>query len=112
MVGSVSAKREPVPLTAIDVARAKRQSGARRVAVPVGIAPVEVVEKANTRLRTKSGARSIVIRKIGRGGPTETSGRARALKACKGKKGCEFAECVKDALGKVPPSLKVACPSV
>lgn len=106
MVGSVSAKRQPVPLNAIDVARAKRQIGARRVAVPVGVAPIEVVEKANTNLRTKSGSRSIVIRKIGRGGPAETSSRAKALKGCKGKKGSEFAACVKDALGNLPPSLK------
>jgi len=32
------------------------------------------------------------------------------LKACKGLKGCDFAECAKDAFGKLPNNLKGLCP--
>lgn len=42
--------------------------------------------------------------------PARLSPRAKALKKCKGKRGCEFAECVEKALGKVPISVQKACP--
>lgn len=43
--------------------------------------------------------------------PARLSPRAEALLKCKGKRGCNFAECVERALGKVPISVQKACPT-
>lgn len=43
--------------------------------------------------------------------PVKLSSRAKALQACKGKGGCDFAQCVEKALGTVPISVKKACPA-
>lgn len=48
----------------------------------------------------------LVLRSPTRSGPTEQSSRARDLKACKGLKGCEFAECAEKAFGKLPKHLE------
>lgn len=42
--------------------------------------------------------------------PAKLSPRAKALMGCKGKRGCDFAQCVEKALGRVPISVKKACP--
>lgn len=52
----------------------------------------------------------VAIRKVEKAGERESSGRAKKLKACKGLKGCDFAECAKDAFGKLPNNLKGLCP--
>ena len=52
----------------------------------------------------------VMIRKAGRSGDRESSGRAKKLKACKGLKGCDFAECAKNAFGKLPKNLEGLCP--
>lgn len=56
----------------------------------------------------------VAIRKVEKAGEREFereySGRAKKLKACKGLKGCDFAECAKDAFGKLPNNLKGLCP--
>jgi hypothetical protein len=57
----------------------------------------------------------VVVRKAGRSGEAAISSRARKLEACKGLKGCDFAECALDAMGKLPKNLlKVAesCPTL
>jgi hypothetical protein len=51
----------------------------------------------------------VMIRKAGRAGERESSSRAKKLKACKGLKGCDFAECAKSALGKLPKNLEGLC---
>ena len=40
------------------------------------------------------------------------SPRAKALLKCRGMTGCDFAKCVKEALGTVPRSVKKACPEL
>lgn len=42
--------------------------------------------------------------------PVRLSPKAKALQACKDLRGCSFAECVEKALGRVPVTLKIACP--
>lgn len=51
-----------------------------------------------------------VVDTLAHSDPVKLSPRAKALMACKGKKGCDFAECVEKALGRVPISVKKACP--
>lgn len=54
----------------------------------------------------------LVLRSPTRSGLREQSQRAIDLKACKGLKGCEFAECAEKAFGKLPKhleQLKVSC---
>lgn len=49
----------------------------------------------------------LVLRSPTRRGPPPEN--ARNLKACKGMKGCEFARCAENALGKLPKNLKGLC---
>lgn len=50
----------------------------------------------------------VAIRKVEKA-ERKPSERANKLKACKGLKGCDFAECAKDALGKLPKNLEGLC---
>lgn len=88
-----------VPANAMDIAYAKKGANVLRT-VPISGTGNEVLVKDSGQ---------VVVRKVGRGGPRVTSGRARALKGCKGKRGCEFATCVESALGKMPSKLKGLC---
>jgi hypothetical protein len=111
MTGKTSVRRRPLAASAVDLAMAKFEVGARRAVVPAVGSNAEIVVKHGAKGTGFAGRPQIVIRRMGRGGPTETSGRARALKGCKGKKGCEFVGCVRSALGNVPTNLAKACPS-
>lgn len=112
MVGKTSIKRTGVQTSGIDALLAKARLGARRKVVPFqSMIGTEGVLKTGARHTAYEGKAQLQIRRMGRSGPTETSSRAKALKACKGKRGCDFASCVEDALGKVPISLQKACPS-
>lgn len=111
MTGKTSIKRRPLPGDAVSVASAKKALGMRRAVVPVEGSNAEIVVKSGAKGTAYQGRNQIVVRKLGRLGPTETSGRARALKGCKGKKGCDFVGCVREALGHVPTNLAKACPS-
>ena len=112
MVGKTSASRSSLPASAIEGALEKDALGMRRAVVPVTGTTVEVVAKRPTKFGKGLGPVQIQIRKMGRGGPRTTSGPARALLACKGKKGCDFAECAREAFkGKLSPTLEVACPT-
>lgn len=51
----------------------------------------------------------VVLRSPTRAGEKEQSSRARNLKACKGLKGCEFAQCVRHAFGRLPKNLNHLC---
>jgi len=84
------------PASAIDIALAKKDSNVAR-AVPISGTGNQILVKDSGQ---------VVIRKVGRTGANITSGRAKALKACKGKKGCDFATCVEKAFGKMPSNLK------
>lgn len=111
MTGKTSIRRTKLPDSAAGVALLKQSYGAKRAVVPVTGSNAEIVAKTGAAGTAYDGKVQIQVRKMGRSGPTETSSRARALKACKGKKGCEFVGCVRDALGKVPTNLLKACPS-
>lgn len=111
MAGKTSIRREKLPADAASVAIAKRELGMKRAVVPVAGSTAEIVAKTGAAGTAYAGRLQIQVRKMGRGGPTETSSRARALKGCGGKKGCDFVECVRDALGRVPKNLAKACPT-
>jgi hypothetical protein len=53
----------------------------------------------------------IAIRKVDKAGERKPSNRVSKLKVCKGLKGCDFAECVKNAFGKLPKNLEGLCPT-
>ena len=91
--------RRDVPASALDIAYAKKDSNKMRA--------VKITGTGNEVLVKDSG--TVVLRRVGRGGARMTSGRARALHGCKGKKGCDFAGCVESALGHAPSKLKAAC---
>ena len=94
-------ERRDAPASALDIAYGKKDANKMRA--------VKITGTGNEVLVKDSG--QIVLRRVGRGGPRVTSSRARALKGCKGKRGCEFATCVESALGKMPSKLKASCGS-
>ena len=120
MVGKTSIKRRAIATNAVDIALAKHELGMRRAVAPDGSGG-EVVVKTGAAGTAYAGKTQIQERKMGRAlakkgaeketGAYGTSSRARALKGCKGKKGCEFVGCVKEAMGHVPTNLQKACPS-
>lgn len=59
----------------------------------------------------KNALYKVAIRKVEKAGERKPSNRANKLKACKGLKGCDFAECAKGALGKLPKNLEGLCPT-
>jgi hypothetical protein len=111
MTGKVSIRRQPLRASAVEVALEKRAAGMKRAVVPAIGSTAEIVVKKGASGTAYAGKTQIVVRRMGRGGPTETSSRAKALKACGGKRGCEFVGCVKSALGRVPYNLAKACPT-
>lgn len=99
----MAVRRRDVPANVVDLAVAKRGMNKSAV-IPVG---------AGTELYTKPGGAG----KAGSGGVIVIRGqhvkpkhklgtKAKALKACAGKKGSEFKSCVTTALGAAPRSLK------
>jgi hypothetical protein len=110
MTGKTSIKRATLQTSAVEAAIAKHALGMRRAVVPAG-GGKEIVAKTGGKGTAYAGKLQLQIRKMGRTGPTETSGRAKALKGCKGKRGCDFVDCVKDAMGRVPTNLAKACPT-
>lgn len=110
MTGKTSIKRRALSTNAVEVAVAKHAIGMRRAVAPAGDG-AEIVAKSGAKGTAYAGKLQIQVRKMGRTGPTETSSRARALKGCKGKRGCDFVGCVREALGHVPTNLAKACPS-
>lgn len=106
MTGKVSIKRQRLPDSASNAALLKQSLGMRKNVVPVVGSGAEVVAKHGAIGTSTAGKTQLQIRRMGRGGPTETSSRARALKACKGTRGGAFVTCVRGALGKAPANLE------
>ena len=100
MENQIMSDKRGVPASAMDIALAKRDSNVAR-AVPISGTGNQILVKDSGQ---------VVVRRVGRGGPKLTSSRARALAGCKGKTKCDFAECVKSALGVMPSKLKGLCP--
>lgn len=99
MTGKTSLRRVKLPYNAGDAAEKKFDLGMKHAVVPIVGSRSEVVVKYGAVDTDYAGKAQLVIRRMGRGGPTETSGRAKALKLCKGKRGSEFKTCAKGALG-------------
>lgn len=106
MTGKTSARRQRVPESAAEAALLKQALGMRKNVVPIEGAAAEVVAKHGATGTSTAGKTQIQIRRTGRGGPTETSSRARALKECKGKKGGDFVACARSAFGRVSANLE------
>lgn len=100
------AERRVVPTSAIDIAEAKRGVNVDAV-VPVGSGS-EVYIKPGGAGKAGSGGR-IVIRGT-KVRPTHKLGtKAKAMKACAGKRGCEFQNCLESAGITPPRSIRKAC---
>lgn len=95
--------RRVVPTSGIDVAIAKRGVNKSAV-VPIG-GGAEVYTKPGGAGKAGSGG-VIVIRGVHVKPSHKLGTKAKALKACAGKKGTEFKGCVTSALGAAPRSLK------
>jgi|CXWL01.1.fsa_nt_gi hypothetical protein len=54
-----------------------------------------------------NGAYTVMVRKATNSG--DRPGNAKKLSACKGLKGCEFAECAREVFGKLPKNLEGLC---
>jgi hypothetical protein len=100
------AERRVVPASAIDIAEAKRGSNVSAV-VPIGMG-TELYIKAAGAGRAGNGGRIIV-----RGThvkPTHRLGsKAKAMRDCAGKKGCDFKQCLESAGVSAPRSIRKAC---
>lgn len=91
-------ERRAVPTSAIDVAIAKRGSNKDAV-VPVG---------GGSEVYIKSGG-TIVVRGTKVTPAHRLGAKAKAMKACAGKKGCDFMSCL-EAGGVTPPrSIRKSC---
>lgn len=101
MTGKTSVRRTRVPETAVGIALVKESLGFKST-VPIAGSSAEVYVKGGGGKLYHNKNPVVVVRKIGRGGPTITSKPARALKACGGKKGEEFKTCVRSALIHAP----------
>jgi len=98
--------RREVPTSAIDIAEAKRGSNVDAV-VPVGKG-AEVYVKPGGAGRAGSGGR-IVVRGTKVKPSHKLGTKAKAMRACAGKRGCEFQSCL-EAAGITPPrSIRKAC---
>jgi len=91
--------KKDTDITAVELALLRKGSG--------GVEAVSVGTDGQVLSNGDPGTKyRLVLRSPTRSGPAEQSQRARDLKACKGLKGCEFAECAKKAFGKLPKNLE------
>lgn len=99
-----------LPTSAPEVAEAKYHLGMRSTVVGTG-GGKEVYYKSGPAGTDYHGKPELVLRKARNPVlPIEKqSSRRRALAGCKNKRGCEFAECAKLALGRIPTNLAKAC---
>lgn len=100
------ARKVAIPTSAIDVAEAKRAVNVDAT-VPVG-GGAEIYVKPGGAGKAGSGGRIVV-----RGTHVKPSHRlgtkAKGMKACAGKKGCEFQTCLEAAGITAPRSIRKAC---
>lgn len=101
MVGKKTMRKASAPGSAVQISEAKEGRN-KDVTTKISGSGSEVYIK-------KTG--QIVLRKQGRSGSKTTSAPAKNLKGCKGKRGCDFADCAKTAFGLsyYPGNLGVAC---
>lgn len=94
-----------------------------RVEIPIDTAKLVLARKETNKTSTVSigtngrlvpngsddAEYKVTVRKIEKAREKRFSGRANKLKACRGLKGCDFAECARDAFGKLPKNLEGLC---
>jgi hypothetical protein len=100
------AERREVPASAIDIAEAKRGSNVAAV-VPIGRG-TEIYVKAGGAGRAGAGGR-IVVRGTHVKPSHKLGTKAKGMRACAGKKGCEFESCLEQAGITPPRSVRKAC---
>jgi hypothetical protein len=98
----MSDKRE-IPIDTAQLLLARKEAN-KRSSISIG-EDGRLVPNGN-----KNALYRVAIRKVEKDGERKPSNRASKLKACKGLKGCDFAECAKDAFGKLPKNLEALCP--
>ena len=95
-----------IPTSAIDVAEAKRAVNVDAT-VPVG-AGAEIYIKPSGAGKAGAGGRIVVRREHVK--PSHRLGtKAKAMKACAGKKGCDFEKCLTEGGITPPRSIRKAC---
>ena len=95
-----------MPTSAIDVAEAKRAVNVDAT-VPVG-GGAEIYIKPGGAGRAGAGGR-IVLRREHVKPSHKLGSKAKAMKACGGKEGCDFSKCLSDAGITPPRSIRKAC---
>lgn len=103
-------KTVALPTDATEVAEKKYELGMRSTVVGTG-GGKEVYYKQGPAGTDYHGKPELVLRKAKNPilPAAKQSSRRRALQGCKGKRGCEFAECATRAFGHIPTNLQKAC---
>lgn len=103
----MSVERVALPQDKAELVLARKEVGMRRSNIGIGRDGNIVTEADGERAEYK-----VIVRKAGRSGEPAMSSRAKKLSSCKGLKGCEFAECALEAMGKLPENLLKSCPTL
>ena len=102
----MAAVRREVPTSAIDIAEAKRGSNVDAV-VPVGKGAEVYIKPGGAGAAGACGR--IVVRGTHVKPSHKLGTKAKAMRACAGKKGCEFESCLNAAGITAPRSIRKAC---
>lgn len=96
-----------IPVDTAKLVIARKDAGMKKSSIFIGkdgrILPKGSVQDARDDIYT------VIVRPSKRQGPKEPSKRAVKLKSCKGLRGCKFAKCAEEALGKLPKNLQGLC---
>lgn len=95
--------RVQIPVDSSKLVLARKEAGMRKSGISIG-GNGEILPNGHNDAEY-----TVVVRPNTRSGPKEPSFRAIDLKACKGLKGCEFAQCAEKAMGKLPKHLQGLC---
>lgn len=109
-----------IPIDKADLVLARRNAGMNNPSVEMNTDGVIIPRSSNKEYSSDSSDSStsklsdytVMIRKANNSG--NLPGKAEGLKACKGKKGCEFAKCAEEVFGRLPArlqKLKDKCPT-
>lgn len=99
-----------LPTDATQIAAAKHRLGMKSTVVGAG-SNIEVYVKRGPAGTHYHGKPELVYRPATNPAlpASKQSSRRRKLAACKNKRGCDFANCAKEALGHIPTNLAKAC---
>jgi hypothetical protein len=97
-----------VPIDATMLVLARKDAGMRKSSVFIG-KDGRILPKGSIPKNKNEDIYTVIVRPSKREGPKEPSKRASKLKSCKGLRGCRFAKCAENALGKLPKNLQGLC---